>query len=99
MNAVGTQYEAPGEWFKLGAQLYFYGWANETETGFEKWAILDVAKYKTIVEESGGLGELGSFKRNRVHGAASFYAIPIRTLRHSFLATYAHPHLPIGLNA
>ena len=36
MNAVGTPHESPGEWFKLGAQLYFYGWANEKETDFEK---------------------------------------------------------------
>ncbi|MBU1289911.1 hypothetical protein KKG85_01565, partial [Patescibacteria group bacterium] len=39
-NGYGTNYEQPGEWFKLGAQLYFYGWANETNTEFERWVLL-----------------------------------------------------------
>ena len=52
-NAVGTKHESNGEWFKLGAQLYFYGWASADETEFSKWVILDIAKYKILVEQAG----------------------------------------------
>ena len=88
MNAEGTQYEAPGEWFKLGAQLYFYGWANASETAFQKWAILDVAKYKLLVEEAGGLARMGQKRHNRKHGRASFFAIPIQRLQSAFICDY-----------
>lgn len=91
MNAEGTQWEAPGEWFKLGAQLYFYGWANQAQTDFEKWAILDVAQYKLIVENAGGLHCLGTKQQNRKHGRASFFAIPIQKLRPAFVADYRFP--------
>ncbi len=88
MNAEGTKHEAPGEWFKLGAQLYFYGWATEDESGFAKWVILDVAKYKLLVERAGGLSAVGIKRQNRQHGRASFFAIPIKRLEPAFIADY-----------
>ena len=88
MNAAGTPQEAPGEWFKLGAQLYFYGWANADETAFEKWALLDIAKYKLLVEDAGGLEQIGTLRTNKAHGRASFYAIPIGILEPCFVADY-----------
>lgn len=88
MNAVGTAYESPGEWFKLGSQLYFYGWANVDETDFEKWCILDVPKYKVIVEQAGGIKKMGKLMMNNQHGKASFYAIPIQKLEPCFLFDY-----------
>lgn len=88
MNAEGTRYEAPGEWFKLSAQLYFYGWATADQSDFEKWAILDVAKYKLIVENAGGLHCVGVKRQNSRHGRASFFAIPIRRLEPAFVADY-----------
>jgi hypothetical protein len=88
LNAAGTPNEAKGEWFKLGAQLYFYGWANKEENDFEKWALLDIAKYKMLVEKSGGLDKIGLYKKNMQHGRASFYAIPIKTLFPAFIADY-----------
>ena len=104
MNAVGTPFEGPGEWFKLGAQLYFYGWANETETDFEKWAIINIPEFKALVERKGGLEKMGSLKQNSRAGRASFYAIKMKDLRPAFFATYldfspsetAHIELPIG---
>lgn len=84
-NAVGTQYEANGEWFKLGAQLYFYGWADELEWDFARWVILDIAKYKLLVEQAGGLSRIGNLKQNREHGRASFFAIPIDRLKDAIL--------------
>ena len=93
MNGCGTPGESPGEWFKLGAQLYFYGWANATESDFEKWAILDVARYKLLVEQHGGLEKIGSYQVNQHHGRASFFAIPIRILESVFVADYRHPQM------
>ena len=90
-NAVGTDHECDGEWFHLGAQLYFYGWANESNSDFEKWALIDIAKYKLIVESRGGLNQLGQLRYNNFHGRASFYCIPITELRESFVATHNTP--------
>ena len=88
MNAVGTPHESPGEWFKLGAQLYFYGWANAAETDFEKWFLMDIVKYKMLVEQAGGLGRLGTLRHNNAHGRASFYAIPAKLLKSCFVTDY-----------
>lgn len=85
MNGVGTQYECLGEWFKLGAQLYFYGWANAAETAFEKWFIMDIAKYKMLVEERGGLQNIGKLRQNNRHGAASFYTINLSEIKPCFV--------------
>lgn len=87
-NAVGTQYEQPGEWFKLASQLYFYGWADKDEKQFEKWAIIDVARYKHLVESLGGLHKIGKLNHNNTHGRASFFAIPIKVLEPAFLFDY-----------
>lgn len=88
MNGVGTSQESPGEWFKLGAQLYFYGWANAEATAFEKWFLMDIAKYKVLVEQAGGLSQLGTLQHNNRHGRASFYAIPAKKLMSCFIADY-----------
>ena len=88
MNAAGTKYESPGEWFKLGAQLYFYGWANNSQTAFEKWALIDIAKYKMLVEKAGGLDKLGTLEQNSRYGKSTFYAIKIMKLASCFVCTY-----------
>jgi hypothetical protein len=84
-NAVGTEYESVGEWFKLAAQLYFYGWANKDNTDFEKWIMLDILRYKLLVEKAGGLGKIGILKINETHGRASFYAIPVIKLKDAII--------------
>lgn len=91
-NGHGTQYEAPGEWFKLGAQLYFYGWANAAEDDFEKWVIIDVVRYKQLVMDEGGIENMGKLMKNRTHGRASFYCIPIQRLAPAWIYTHkTHP--------
>ena len=69
-----------GEWFKLAANYYFYGWANHEETDFKEWFLLDIPKYKLLVESSGGLDKLGTYHANRAAGNATFYAIKINKL-------------------
>lgn len=79
-NGQATLWDSPGEWFKLHAQVYFYGWANESEDGLADWIMLDVLEYKRLVLAAGGLPMIGRRCRNGRHGAAEFYAISIRDL-------------------
>lgn len=88
MNGAGTSHEAPGEWFKLGAQLYFYGWATPEWDGFAAWVLMNIPRYKLIVEQAGGLERLGILKPNRRHGSANFYCIPVRKLRKAWTRYY-----------
>lgn len=84
-NADGTIHESHGEWFKLGAQLYFYGWANSDNSDFSKWVIIDIAKYKLIVNKLGGIEKAGEKRYNWKHGRASFYCIPLDTVQDAIL--------------
>jgi len=82
-----------GEWSKLAAQLYFYGWANSDEpTGFCLWYLLDVMKYQSIVESHGGLEEWGKEKGwirdNMKHGISQFVAIPMKFLAAAVCASH-----------
>lgn len=84
-NAEGTEHESNGEWFSLGAQLYFYGWSNKDETDFEKWIILDIVRYKLIIEKLGGLSKAGYKLYNRQYGRASFYSINLRLIEDAII--------------
>ena len=87
-NAAGTDNENDGEYFHLAAQLYFYGWADANNESFEKWAILDVLKYKLMIQDCGGIEKMGTLRTNEKHGMANFYCIPIRKLTKSFVTDY-----------
>lgn len=87
MNGSATPHERPGEWFSLAAQLYFFGWANQEQTAFLRWVMLDVCRYKATVERLGGLDAVGTLYKNAQHGRASFYAIPIHRLRSAWFCT------------
>ena len=88
MNAAGTKYASRGEWFHLASQIYFYGWANRAEDGFVAWLLLDVVKYRRLVEKNGGLDKIGTLHQNREHGSANFYAIPVKELRAAFIGSH-----------
>jgi len=87
-NATGTQYQSDGEWYKLIANLYLYGWESKSAGSLAKWAMLDVLHYKLIIEAAGGLHRLGTLEHNDKYGKASFYAIPIKRLSGCFIADY-----------
>lgn len=89
MNAVGTNHESKGEWFNLCSQLYFYGWSDKAESCFEKWFLMDIVKYKLLVNSLGGLDKIGTLKQNNFHGRASFYAIPAGDLAETFITDYS----------
>lgn len=76
-NGDGT----PGEWEKLGAQIYFYGWGSFDKKVFLEWMILDIAKYKLIVERLGGIKKAGVVRKNFLHGSSKFCCVPFQTIR------------------
>lgn len=68
----------PGEFFKLGALRYFYGYANANQIGYAEYWILNVAKLKDCCKNYIGIEKLENkyLHFNRKHGRASFFAIP-----------------------
>lgn len=91
MNAAGTPWESPGEWFHLDAQRYFYGWAERGLKSFVAWVLLDVRLYQAVVNREGGLGKIGVLKKNGAHGRTNFYAIPIDRLADAIIADNGRP--------
>lgn len=85
LNDDGGMNESPGEYFKLGAQLYFYGWSNPTQDDFMAWMFLDIFRLKLILNRLGGIENAGQKRHNSRHGRASFYCIPIWKIRKSIV--------------
>jgi hypothetical protein len=67
-----------GEWFKLAAQLYFYGFTNESETGYAKFYLLNVPKLRLFLKNNIGIKALEEkyLHPNRPPAKANFFAIP-----------------------
>ena len=76
-NGDGT----PGEWQKLGAQFYFYGWGDPQTKSFMEWFILNIPEYKLIIERCGGIYKSGKIQQNKLHGRAKFVGVPYLTIR------------------
>jgi len=87
-NAYGTPFQSLGEWFKLAADFYFYGWENADKTGFAKWLLMDVSRYKLCVQASGGLDKIGRLRENHTHGRATFYGIDPKRIESCFVTDY-----------
>jgi len=70
-----------GEWFKLAAQLYFFGYANKNESGYDKFWILNVAKLRTRLMSKYNMDDMHKFLRhNKPPARANFFAIPFEAL-------------------
>ena len=71
-----------GEWFKLAAQLYFYGFANESETGYVKFYLLNVPKLRLFLKNDIGIKTLEEIylHHNRPPAKANFFAIPFKII-------------------
>ena len=67
-----------GEWFKLAAQLYFYGYANEGMTGYDCFWIIDIAKLRLFLKNNIGIEllERKYLRQNYPPAKANFFAIP-----------------------
>jgi hypothetical protein len=87
-SATGTIWQGDGEWFNLAAQIYFYGWTNPEETEFEKWFIMDIGQYKKLVNDWGGLDEIGYAVNPKRPGAANFYGIHPSRLMPAWVSDY-----------
>ena len=72
-----------GEWFKLSSLLYFFGYANKEETGYDEYWILNVAKLRTGLMRNYTLKYLEEnfLKYNKPPAKASFFAIPFDILK------------------
>lgn len=71
-----------GEWFKLAAQLYFFGYANKFENGYEKFWILNVAKLRTKLMSTCNINDMEKqfLRHNKPPSKANFFAIPFEIL-------------------
>ena len=67
-----------GEWFKLAAQFYFYGYAEGDLNGYYKYWIVNVPKLRLFLKNIVGIRELERryLRRNKPPAKANFFAIP-----------------------
>ena len=72
-----------GEWFKLAAQIYFYGYASEQEDGYSKYYIINIPKLRTRLMNVYDIKEMEQrfLKPNRPPAKANFFAIPFNILK------------------
>ena len=76
---------SPGEWEKLGAQLYFYGWGNPDKSAFVEWFLISIPHYKLIIERNGGILKAGKQQQNQRDGRAKFVGIPFNMIKPAIL--------------
>jgi len=70
-----------GEWFKLAAQLYFYGYANQSEDGYIKYYLIIIPKLRIFLEEIGIETLTRKYLRqNKPPAKANFFAVPFRLI-------------------
>ena len=74
-----------GEWFKLASQLYFYGFANVREDGYEKYYLVDVPKLRLFLKNKIGIERLERefLRHNKPPAIANFFAVPFSIFRSS----------------
>lgn len=67
-----------GEWFKLAAQLYFFGYANKQKTGYLKYWVVCIAKLRDELLRKYDIEELERrfLRQNHPPAKANFFAIP-----------------------
>lgn len=67
-----------GEWFKLAAQIYFFGYANEKEDSYLQYWILDISRLRIFLKNVIGIQALksGYLRKNKPPNRANFFAIP-----------------------
>ena len=75
----------PGEWFKLAAQLYFFGYANQDENGYYKYWLIDIFRLRLMLNQCYTLEQLESrfLQRNRPPAKANFFGIPFYILENA----------------
>lgn len=70
--------KSEGEWFKLAAQMYFFGYANEKENGYYKYWLIDVLKLRLFIKQNIGIDKLKIkyLHQNKPPAKANFFGIP-----------------------
>ena len=64
-----------GEWFKLAAQLYFYGYTNQEETDICKYFILNIPEFRLFLLQYDTEKIKQKLEKNTKHGRANFLCI------------------------
>lgn len=80
-----------GEWFKLAAQLYFYGYANDDLNGYHKFWIVNIPKLRLHLKNKIGIHQLERryLRQNYPPAKANFFAIPFEAIDKECIA-YEH---------
>mgnify|MGYP003120283745 CR=1 FL=1 len=70
--------EGKGEWFKLMAQFYFYGFANKESNGYSKYYILNVGVLRLALNSI----DITKYPlmNNKEPLKSNFYCIPFKTI-------------------
>ena len=66
-----------GEWFKLAAQFYFFGYANKEKNGYFQYLILNIPLLSLFLN---GKNLENYLRFNLPPAKANFYAIPFKKL-------------------
>lgn len=64
-----------GEWFKLASQFYFFGYANQSQTGYLQYWIINVGNLRLFLN---GKNINKYLRQNPPPAMANFYAIPFK---------------------
>lgn len=65
-----------GEWFKLLAQFYFYGYMNKKENKYLKYFIINISILRLAINTISLKVLTEKIKQNNLHGKANFITIP-----------------------
>lgn len=68
-----------GDWFKLVAQLYFFGYANPDHNGYYNYWLIDVAALHININ-NGNINIYNYIRSNNYPSKANFFAIPLAIL-------------------
>lgn len=72
----------PGEWFKLAAQLYFYGYANPQGDGYSRYYIVNIPRLRIYLKDRIGIDELERryLRPNKPPAKANFFVFPFNRI-------------------
>lgn len=71
-----------GDWFKIAAQLYFFGYANKEENGYNKYWLISMLDFQLQIRKEFTIEEMRDefLRENPLPAKASFFAIPFKIL-------------------
>lgn len=73
----------PGQWHKIKSDMFFYGWANSSDTDYAKFYILNVLYLKAHLINKIGIEKLKRhyLRYNKPPCKSNFFAIPFKLIK------------------